>query len=58
MGAKKCISKFLGVLNSFGGKFRCCEKNCDGFFAALINKNKTGGLGWWFGVGGKAMFFW
>lgn len=35
MGAKKCISKFLGVLNSFGGKFRCCEKNCDGFFAAL-----------------------
>ena len=22
-----------------------------------FNKNKTGGLGWWFGVGGKAMFF-
>ena len=25
---------------------------------SFLNKNKTGGLGWWFGVGGKAMFFW
>ena len=22
-----------------------------------IRLNKTGGLGWWFGVGGKALFF-
>lgn len=22
-----------------------------------INRYKIGGLGWWFGVGGKAMFF-
>ena len=32
-------------------------------FANILNKedirlNKTGGLGWWFGVGGKALFFW
>ena len=31
-------------------------------FANILNKedirlNKTGGLGWWFGVGGKALFF-
>ena len=23
----------------------------------LVRLNKTGGLGWWFGVGGKALFF-
>ena len=23
-----------------------------------INRDKTGALGWWFGVGGKARFFW
>ena len=24
---------------------------------ALLRLNKTGGLDWWFGVGGKALFF-
>ena len=25
-------------------------------FKGLLRLNKTGGLGWWFGVGGKAFF--
>ena len=28
-----------------------------GFVWLWLNRNKTGGLGWWFGVGGKAFFF-
>ena len=38
------------------GRFEWQSQNR--FRLTRINKNKTGGLGWWFGVGGKAMFFW
>jgi len=56
-GTRHHTSQFYLPFNrTFSSK--CTVFFCRAFSLTELNKNKTGGLGWWSGVGGKAMFFW